>query len=120
MANRGGGYLSLLNNKEIYYIQNPNDEDSIQWAVDLVNEYHKPLREGFNINGQSCYNTKQLNDLDDKKADKDIMKCPNCKSCWEYGKVPGEKEYYIYKGFPSIGKTNYKTCPDCSEWLFNR
>ena len=120
MANQGGGYLSLLNNKEIYYIQNPDDEDNIQWVVDLMDEGYRPLREEFNVNGQSCYKTKQLNDLDDTKADRDIMKCPNCKSCWEYGKVPGEKEYYIYSEFPSIGKTNYKACPNCSEWLFNR
>jgi len=89
-------------------------------AIDLISEYHKPIREGFNIDGQSIYSNKRLNDLDDKKADKDIMKCPNCKSCWEYGKVPGEKEYYIYKEFPSIGKAKSKLCPECSEWLFNR
>ncbi len=48
------------------------------------------------------------------------MVCPDCKSCWEHGKTPGEKDYYIYGDFPKIGKVNYSICPACSEWLFNR
>ena len=109
-----------MNNKELYYKQNPSYEDNIQWVIDLLDEYCRPLREGFNTDGQSVYSDKQLNDLDGSKADRDIMVCPDCKSCWEQGKIPGEKEYYIYKEFPSIGKTQYTVCPNCSDWLFNR
>ena len=109
-----------MNNKEIYYRQNPNDEDSTQWVVDIMNAYYKPLREGSNLDGQACYNNKRLNDFDDSKADKDIMVCSDCGTCWEYGKIPGEKAYYIYSDFPSLGKVNYKICPNCSDWLFNR
>ena len=107
MANQGGGYLSLLKNKELYYKQNPNDEDSIQWVVDLLDECHTP-------------HPKHLNDLDDSKADNNIMICTHCNVCWEYGKIPGEKQYYIYSEFPRLGKVNYKICPNCSDWLFNR
>lgn len=109
-----------MNNKEIYYIQNPDDEDSIQWVVDLMNECYRPLREEFNIDGQSIYKTIKVNASDEAKADRDIMVCSHCNACWEYGKIPGEKPYYIYSEFPSIGKTNYKICPNCSDWLYNR
>ena len=109
-----------MNNKEIYYSQNPDDEDSIQWVIDLMNECYRPLREEFNIDGQSIYKTIKVNGSDEAKADRDIMVCSNCNTCWEYGKIPGEKPYYIYSEFPSIGKTNYKICPNCSDWLFNR
>ena len=102
-----------MNNKEVYYIQNPDDEDSIQWAVDIIEDYYKPMREGFNVDNK-------LRDLSDSKIDKDIMVCSHCNACWEYGKIPGEKPYYIYSEFPSIGKTNYKICPNCSDWLYNR
>ena len=110
MANQGGGYLSLLSNKEAYFIQNPDDEDNIQWAIDLWLDYYKPLREGQNIE----------NNFNSSKVDMDIMVCSHCNACWEYGRIPGEKAYYIYSEFPRIGKTNYKICPNCSDWLFNR
>ena len=99
-----------MNNKEAYFIQNPDDEDNIQWVIDIWVDYHRPLREGQTTEGN----------FNDSKVDKDIMKCVNCNSCWEYGRIPGEKVYYIYNDFPSIGKTNYKICPNCSDWLFNR
>lgn len=106
--------------KQKYFLQNPTHEDSIQWVIDIIDEYYKPERAFYNIDGMSVYNNREYNNLGDIKADRDIMKCPDCMNCWEYGKVPGEKEYYIYKDFPSIGKTNHKICPDCSGWLFNR
>jgi|TARA_Y100000310_G_C20242155_1_gene605159 hypothetical protein len=106
--------------KQKYFLQNPAHEDNIQWVIDIIDEYYRPARIEYNIDGMSVYNNREYNNLGDAKADRDIMKCVNCMSCWEYGKVPGEKEYYIYKDFPSIGKTNHKICPECSEWLFNR
>ena len=57
-----------MNNKEIYYSQNPDDEDSIQWVVDIIEDCYKPMREGFNVDNK-------LSDLSDSKVDKDIMVC---------------------------------------------
>ena len=99
--------------KESYYLQNPDDEDSIQWVVDIIEDYHRPMREGFNLDNK-------FSDLGDSKVDRDIMVCPDCNLCWENGKVPGDRAYYIYSEFPKIGKTNYKVCPECSDWLFSR
>jgi len=111
-----------MGHKEEFYDQNPNADCSIQWAVDLLDQYHRPLREGFNSGGQAVFKKekKYLHSNDEKKVDKDIMLCPNCSSCWEYGKTPGEKEYYIYADFPRIGKKEHSICPECSDWLFNR
>ena len=109
-----------MGHKEEFYDQNPNADRGIQWAIDLIDLYHKPLREGFNTEGQSVFHSTHLHSNDEKRADREIMLCPDCSSCWEYGKTPGEKDYYIYSDFPRIGKGNYKICPECSEWLFNR
>ena len=109
-----------MTNKEKYFFQNPAHEDSIQWVVDLLDEYCKPERASYNIEGMSVYNSREFNKLGDIRADRDIMKCPKCKLCWEYGKIPGEKEFYIYKDFPAIGKSNHEICPEWSGWLFNR
>ena len=104
-----------MNNKELYYKQNPNDEDSIQWAIDLMDEYYRPIRPGFNIDGRSIYHNRDVNSLGDVKADRDIFVCCVCNSCWEKGKTPGEKGYYIYKNFPRLGKKNKETCPECQK-----
>ena len=105
----------MISNKEMYYIQNPDDKDNIQWVVDLMEKYYKPMNTSFNIDGQSIYHSRDLNNLGDIKADRDILICDICNSCWEDGKTPGERDYYIYKNFPRLGKKNKKTCPECQK-----
>tara|TARA_Y100001938_G_scaffold27149_1_gene36547 strand:- start:884 stop:1198 length:315 start_codon:yes stop_codon:yes gene_type:complete len=104
-----------MNNKEIYFKQNPKDEDSIQWVIDILESYCRPVRDSFNINGQSIYHSREMNNLGDIKADRYIYICSKCDSCWEHGRTPGEKDYYIYDNFPKFGKKNKKDCPECQK-----
>ena len=104
-----------MDNKEEYYKQNPTEKDNIQWVIDIIEENYKSARIGFNIDGMSIYNGRDKNNLGDVKADRDIMICDKCNNCWEIGKTPGEKDYYIYEDFPKIGRKSKKTCPECQE-----
>ncbi len=50
----------------------------------------------------------------DKKADKDIKHCTQCKRCWEPVCKPNSSktQFYWYDDFPAYGKET-GTCPTC-------
>ena len=50
----------------------------------------------------------------DKKADKDIKHCRQCRRCWEPVCKPdnSKTQFLWYNDFPAYGKET-KTCPTC-------
>ena len=50
----------------------------------------------------------------DKKADRDIKHCKQCKRCWEPVCKPdnSKTQYLWYNDFPAYGKET-ETCPTC-------